>query len=516
MTSPVPSKAQSWSIVLILLLALGGLLRLKDITDPPLDFQPSRQLRNSLVARDVYYSILPSATQEQRDLASSFAKSVGKYEPPVIETIVAYTYFITGENIAVARVWSTLFWLMAGLALFDLMLRETSPWAALIALAFYLVLPFSVQSSRSFQPDPLMTSAFVGGIYFLYRWSCEYGMRELSAQNGYTPATDSKLSDSKDLSWKFAILAGIFLGLATFVKIIIAFFVATAAIAMVLYTLKKDFWKSKQVWGMAAIMIVPALLYYVLLNHNRSTEYFFAWTVELVKLISSTDFYTKWLAFISILFGQTIIFLSIGGALIASPRMRWLLISLWIGYLLYGLTLPFQMYTHSYYHIQLIPIITLGLAVVLNPLVEWVSGLGGVRAGGFVALTVAVIGFQAYVARSVLVAEDFRHEPPFWQGVGDAIPTDGNVIALTQDYGYRLMMYGWRRVNLWPLVTGLSETRNPDKNNAAQFAELTDGMDYFLVTAFGQLDKQPDLKNILNEYPIAVEGDGYVLYDLRK
>jgi hypothetical protein len=36
------------------------------------------------------------------------------------------------------------------------------------------------------------------------------------------------------------------------------------------------------------------------------------------------------------------------------------------------------------------------------------------------------------------------------------------------------------------------------------------------VTAFGQLDKQPGLKEILDQYPIAAKGDGYVLYDLRK
>ena len=173
MTNAPLSQTRNWFITFIILLALGGFLRLLDITDPPLDFHPSRQLRNSLVARDIYYSILPSATTEQRDLAASFARSVGKYEPPVTETIVAYTYLITGENIAVARVWSTFFWLVAGIALFDLMRRATSPWAALVALAFYLVLPFSVQASRSFQPDPLMTSAFVIGVYFLYRWSEE-------------------------------------------------------------------------------------------------------------------------------------------------------------------------------------------------------------------------------------------------------------------------------------------------------------------------------------------------------
>lgn len=500
MTLPLLSRTKPWSALFILLLALGGLLRLLDLTDPPLDFHTSRQLRNSLVAREIYYNALPSATEEQRQLAASFANSVGKYEPPVIETIVAYSYFLTGgENIAVARVWVTIFWLAAGVALFDLMRRVVNPWAALIALAYYFVLPFSVEVSRSFQPDPLMTSAFVIGVYFLYRWSED----------------SSPLLAGVSSTWKWAILAGVFLGFATFVKIVIAFMVGAAAIALVLFTLGKDFWKSKQVWAMAAIMVIPALLFYVVLSSGRSTEYFFAWTVALMKLITSTDFYTKWLAFLGTLFGLTVLFLGIAGALIAPSRMRWLLVSLWIGYLLYGLTLPFQMYTHSYYHIQLIPLIALGLAVVLNPLTESVAGMGGVRAAGFIALVVAVIGYQAYAARSVLVAESFRHEPAFWNEVGEAFPSDAKVIALTQDYGYRLMLYGWRKVDLWPLATELSATRNPDKDNVAQFSELTDGKDYFLVTAFGQLEKQPGLKKILDTYPIAIEGDGYVLYDLR-
>ncbi len=484
------TRPSNWFILFIILLALGGLLRLIDITDPPLDFHSSRQLRNSLVARDIYYSLLPSATTEQRELASSFASAVGKYEPPVIESIVAVTYLFTGgENIASARIWETLFWILAGIALFDLMRRAVSPWAALIGLAYYLVLPFSVEVSRSFQPDPLMTSAFVIGIYFLYRWS-------------------------EEQIWKWAILAGIFLGFATFVKIVIAFFVGAAAIALVLFTLKKDFWKSKQVWVMAAIMVLPALLFYVLLNQGRSTEYFFSWTVSLIKLISGSDFYTKWLAFIGSLFGFTMIFLSIAGGFLATPRLRWLLISLWIGYLLYGLTLPFQMYTHSYYHIQLIPIVALGLAAALNPLIESAAVQSVAGRAGFIAVIVAVIGFQSWVSRSVLVADSFRHEPAFWQQVGEAIPTDAKVVGLTQDYGFRLMLYGWRKVTLWPYSTELAEVRNGKVDFANRFDELTVGRDYFLVTAFGQLDKQPSLKKLLDAYPIAIEGNGFILYDL--
>ena len=490
-----------WFTVLVILLALGGLLRLLDITDPPLDFQPSRQLRNSLVARNIYYSLLPSATDEERELTKTFASSVGQYEPPIIETIVALSYFVAGgESYAVPRLWEVFFWLAAGIALFDLMRRATSPWAALIALAYYLVLPFSVQASRSFQPDPLMTSAFVIGIYFLYRWSEDSGAQQFA---------------SPKETWKWAILAGVFLGLATLVKIVIAFFAGGAAVALVLFTLGKNFWKSKQVWLMALLMVVPALIFYILLNQGRSTEYFFAWTVTLLKLITSTDFYTKWLAFIGSLFGLTMIFLSIAGAFIAAPRMRWLLISLWVGYVLYGLTLPFQMYTHSYYHIQLIPIVALGLAAVLNPLVESVATQSGVGRAGFIALVIAVIGYQAWIARSVLVAEDFRHEPAFWSEVGEAVPADANVIGLTQDYGFRLMLWGWRKVSLWPLSTDLRDVQGGVQNADGNFEDITAGKDYFLVTAFGQLDKQPDLQKILEQYPIAAQGDGYVLYDLR-
>lgn len=483
-------------ISLIVLIVLGVLLRLIDLNDPPLDFHTSRQLRNSIVARDIYYQLSPNADPQKAKLAASFANSVGHYEPPIIESIVALTdRIVWNESYAVPRIWQTLFWILAGLALFDLARRAISPWAGLAALAYYLVLPFSAQASRSFQPDPLMTAAFVAGIYFLYRWSEE--------------------SSERNQSWNWAVLAGLSLGFAVLVKVVIAFLVGACAVAMVLFTLRQDFWKSRQVWVMGLLMVVPAFLYYVLFHSGRSSEYFVSWSVALFKLISSSDFYSKWLAFLGSLFGLTILFASLAGALIASPRLRWLLISLWIGYLAYGLTLPFQMYTHSYYHIQLIPVIALGLAAALNPIFETVVAQGPVGRVAFAALMVAILGYHAWVARSVLVAEDFRFEPKVWQNISAAIPEDSDVIALTQDYGYRLMYFGWRKVNLWPLDTDLAKLKNENRDTAARFHEITDGNQYFLVTAFGQLNQQPELKKILDGYPVVGEGDGFILYDLR-
>ena len=494
MSSSLSSKFFNWRVLLILLLLLGAALRFINLTVPPLDFHPVRQFRNLIVARSIYYQLLPNPDPQKLALSKAFYNVVGQYEPPITESITAWTYTWTGgENIAVPRVYETLFWLLAGLALFDLARRIASPISALIALAYYLVLPFAVQASRSFQPDPLMTSAFIAGIYFLYRWS-------------------------EEQKWKWAIFAALFIGFAVLVKIVIVFFVIGAAVAAVLSTLGLRFWKSIQVWVMMALMAVPAFIYYILGHPGRSDEYFFAWTVDLIKLITTTSFYAHWLGFVGSLFGLTILFLSIAGVFLAPPRLRWMLIGIWIGYICYGLTLPYQMYTHSYYHIQLIPVVALGLVPIIEAVAVRMSGETRWLKAALIALVVFVIGYQAWIARSDLVAQaaDYRREPAYWENMAKAIPVNANLIGLTQDYGYRLMYYGWRKITLWPYVNGLTAVKGTSVNAQAKFSELVAGRDYFLVSASNQLDAQPELKKILDAYTVTAQGEGFVLYDLHK
>lgn len=490
-TAPI-RHVPSWLPFLGVLLLLGAAVRLVNLDAPPLDFHPTRQLRNSLVARAVYYDSLPNADPEKRALADSFERAVGQYEPPITETIVGLTFhLIGGESFAIPRIYGTIFWLLAGVALFDLGRRVASPAAGLIVLAYYLVLPFAVQASRSFQPDPLMTSAFVAGVYFLYRWM-------------------------EEQSWKWAILAALFAGFAVLVKVVIAFLVIGGAVAAALVIHGLRFWKSKQVWAMAGIMAAPGFGYYILGQPGRSTDYFFSWTLDLIKLVTSIHFYADWLGFVGGLLGITILFLSLIGTLLAPARLRWLLIGLWAGYALYGLTLPFQMLTHSYYHIQLIPVVALGLLSVAEAVVSKVAQASRPWQIASTVILAALIGYESWAARSAIVAEDFSHTPALWASIGTAIPSNEEVIALTQDYGFDLMYWGWRRVDLWPLATDLAAVRNSDRDLAARFQAITAGKDLFLVTAFGQLDGQPELKKILSGYAVAAEGDGYVLYDLHQ
>ena len=107
--------------------------------------------------------------------------------------------------------------------------------------------------------------------------------------------------------------------------------------------------------------------------------------------------------------------------------------------------------------------------------------------------------------------------------MGEELPQDGQIIALTHDYGYRISYYGWRQVQIWPTTDELDMLSQRENSNTGgddefeqQFHTKVQGMDYFLITRFDQLEAQPLLNKYLYEhYPLAAQGDGYLLFDLR-
>ena len=139
-------------LAIIALFALGLGLRVLDLTDPPLDFHATRQLHAAVIARGMYYQMLPSADPALRDQAILLWRVQEVFEPPIFERLVALTYLLAGgEYLWFARLYSTLFWLVGGAALFALARRMlavqntsttvqtiVSIGGALTALAYYL------------------------------------------------------------------------------------------------------------------------------------------------------------------------------------------------------------------------------------------------------------------------------------------------------------------------------------------------------------------------------------------
>lgn len=522
-----PLSALNWLLAAGLLI-FGLALRLYDITDQPIDFHPTRQLRGAIIARGMYYEMLTNADPLQRQQAIDFWWSTGQYEPSTLEKLSAYTYLLLGsEQIWVPGAYSAIFWILGGIALLDLARRLTNGrWApALTALAYYLVLPFGVQASRTIQPDPLMVTWIIFTFYALYRWS--------------ESQFDSEGNSETVTSWRWALAAGLSGGIAILTKVVAAYPIAGAAIAVVLASLgwPRQLWRRPQLLIRAAadsapfrasvirmaqallaaaLMLLPSVIYY-LGRGGRASEFFTSWTLSLAHLLAEPAVYARWFNLVQSLLGLAFLLLALAGIAVSHAKARPLLLGMWAGYAAYGLFLPYQMYTHNYYHLMLVPMTALGLAPALAPLLKQVSQQTLPWRLGIAALLLVGIGYSSWTYLAEQAQDNYSTEAAYWQEIAANIPADGKTIALTQDYGYRLMYYGWRKVVLWPIVgeRELANLRGRGKEFEDLFNNRIQGKNYFLITAFNQYERQPDLKQMLEEnYPLLAEGQGYQIYDL--
>ena len=358
-----------------------------------------------------------------------------------------------------------------------------------------MIWPYAAMASRSFQPDPLMVTGIIYTAWFLHKWNVTN-------------------------QWKYAILSGLVGGFAVLVKAGAILFVG-AMVSSVLISRKKikqDFFDRK-VWILVGLILIQPLLYYLFKVGDTSSKLFLNWTLGLAHLWISPSFYMRWLIRVDNLIGLFAFFLGLIGVIIYSGGAKSVLIGYWIGYGIFGLIFPHQITTHDYYHLALVPLLALSLGSIAQVLFPKAVETGkGMQIALLLVMAVGTF-YPLWITRSVLIGQDFREAPKFWEKVGEAIPLDGKTIGLTQDYGHRLMYYGWRKVSNFPnsAQRSLAALRgNNTSDYETYFREKVNGFDYFLITAMNQLDKQSSLRKILNEnYPVISEGDGYVIYDLQ-
>jgi hypothetical protein len=494
-TALLDKKIPNWVYVgVVIIFLLGTGLRFIDLTDPPLDYFPQRQLRGAIIARGIYYQLLPSADPAERQQAVYLANTMDPREPSVFEGLVAFTYVLTGgENLWVARIYAIIFWVLGGVALYALARRLTSPLAAIIPLIYYFFLPWSVIFSRTFQPDIIMVMLTLWVAYALFRW-------------GEKP------------TWKWSITGGILAGLAVFTKLPAIFPIALMFLGVILTTLGiKKALGSLQAWVMVVLFLVPPAIYYLYIIPSTSSEWL-ASTLPLIKNWISPSFYIRWIIFAGGLVDLGIAIISFIGVWLLPAKKRIIPLALWLGYIMYGLAFPYYITTHEYYSIPLIPAVALSLAPLAWLVFNRFADQGRMAKFSMVAILAFSLFYSGWMSRSIILSKDYRIEVISWQNMRQGLPPTGDLIGITHEQGYRIAYYGWRHVTPWPYTAAdeqASSGADPQAGLKKLFENYAKGQEYFVVTLFSEFDNHPLLKAYLNDhYSVYKQGDGYLVFDL--
>ena len=485
------------AVTLVLLFGLGFGIRLYQLTNLPFDFQPTRQLLSMLKARGMYYATNPAGVPDwQRQMAIQQWKTRADVEPSIVENIVAFTYRFTGEYFWIARIYSSLFWIIGGIFLFLLVRDLISTDGAVIAAAYYLFFPYAVIASRSFQPDPFMVMSIISFWWAFHRWT-------------------------KRPSWLWTVIAGLLGGFAILIKFSAAFFVLGAALGLGLGNFPvRDLVRRLQVWIMALLGILPAAAYLydgLVLNGFLRQQFggrFFP------SLLLSPINYINWEVKAAMAAGGVAIMLGLLGFFFVREKgARFFLVGLWGMYILYGLYFDYHIATHDYYQLPFIPIV----AVSLAPTTDWffarlaeLSARRGLRIASIIFLAFGLFSVL-WDMRNTLKSVDYRPQAAMWAEIGDTLGHGPGVVALTQDYGQRLNYWGWQNAEIWPNSGDIDyhELRGASFNSNTNFARMTSGKNFFLVTDFQELDRQPALKQSLSAFSVYTRTDGYIIYNLR-
>lgn len=489
------STRTSRTIALLIIFLLGIGIRLYDLTDLPLDFHSTRQLLSAIKARGMYYATRLDVSTEYKSFAVQQWQFRASVEPEIFENIVAFTYKFTGEKVWIARIYSSLFWMVGAIFLFLLARKLTNIDGALASTAIYVFLPYAIIASRSFQPDPLMTMLIIIFLWAVYEWS-------------------------EKQTYRYAIIAGLFGGFAIFIKFVAAFFVIGGGLGTITSRISiKEAIKNPQIYVMSILGIIPGgvyLIYGIFFTDYLSDQFGGRF---IPTLFLSPSYYVGWLNMLNLVTSGFILMLGLLGLLFYDDKKRRFILALWLGYLTFGFYFNFHISTHDYYSLPLIPIVALSIAPLASSLFSKLSEITNtkfLRLSSFLFLLLGLFA-TTWSTRNILNASDYRPEEKMWQEIAQI--TDGyNVAGLTQDYGSRMAYFGWRSITSMPSYGDLlySAERGSKQDFEKQFDNIIAKKDLFLVTDFNDLKLQHYLQEKLETYPIFAQGDGYVIYDLMK
>ena len=481
-------------VFLILMFLLAALIRRDEIRAP--GFAPTREYTSAIIARAFYYVGNDNIVPWRQNIAALLKHRQPILEPPLTEYLVSLSYRIRGnEEISYARYFTGIFWLIGGIFIYKITRTLLSANAALFATAYYLFVPMGVIVSRSFQPEALMMMMYLISLYYIIVYF-------------------------ETLTKKHLFLAAILTGVTIFVRPMVIFALCAAFIGIAIHKKRsiRRVVDSSFIIFFAISMAIPFAYY----GYGILIADFMRWKVAhsfRPHLFVHWEYWKDWFDMGLDVAGHFGVIMALLGFLFLRHSVaRTLVISLAIGYFIFGLVFNYHIMTHDYYHIQILPLIGICASAFLVTIASTVTHAWNRRYSWVVVGFVLLLGldFSYKEVRESLYRPVFE-APNVAREIGEIIKHNPRVVTDAYEYGLPLAYYGEFSGTWWPETIEEPLYRHPnDKQYSLQARLDLLGFqpEYFVITNFGRFTRyHQDLKAYLEENcAVLSKTDEYLIY----
>ena len=411
-------------VVLFLILFLAIDQRIGRINQWPMQFHPTLQYENAITARWIWFHLRsePLSSEEQRWLDSWHGRLKA---PPALEFLTALTYLVDNhERPWVASIFTSAFWLLGGLFLLDLSRRA---WGgrvgAMASLSFYLLAPFAIVVSRSFQHEAFLAFMFLSALWVLVR-------------------------SEAPRSWRGTLLAGVVCGVSALAKpgiVLLPLLGAYVALSVQMIAIRRTV-LSLRTWTFAILAGLPSAGFALVFFSGESHQL-------LPHLLLQATFYRWWGWNVDRVIGWMPVLCGIAGAVVMALRRRSFLgLGLLVGYVAYALVFSYANMTHDYYLVPLLVITAVCLGGLVEAVMPAITRIGISAATTEAAAAVAVLatGLLTVGTTSVLPPVEDAAQARSYREIGAALGFGSSVLSLSHAYGYALMYHGSLATHWWP------------------------------------------------------------------
>ena len=483
----------SWlKVCLVIMFLLAALIRRDEIMAP--GHLIEREYNSAIFARAFYYENNDRVETWRKDNAFAARDTLPLLEPPLTEYLVSLVYRITGqEKIWYARYLTGLFWLIGGIFMYKVAKMLLSVEAALLAVGYYLFVPWGIIISRSFQPDSLMMM-FLISIYCILLYF-------------------------ERLTWGNLLLAGTITGITLLLRPLVLFALFGAFIALSIYKKEPGAKLINRHFMIfcALILVFPVAFYGYGIYIGKFLQGQAALSFR-PYLLPRWEFWLGWFNNGANVMGRAVLVCAVFGFFFLQKNIaRVLVIGLMVGYFIFGLLFTFHIHTHPYYHIQLFPVIAICAAsfllAVVNMIIRRLGRNWWIPAA---ASLIFAMYFSYSDVRSTLYTSVIE-DPTIGKEIGHVVEHSPRTVFVAYHYGLPLEYYGEFSGLPWPVSIDDPFYRRPGARELT-VQERLDSLgfvpEYFVITNFELYKRMhQDLKIYLESTCLtSLQKPGYLVY----